>query len=244
MTNQTNMRDATIVALDVDAHEALGIARSLQGRARWLKVGMTLFYEAGPEIVRELRDMGFEIFLDLKLHDIPHQVEGAAARIARLGVGMFTVHAAGGRAMMEAAVRGACTSAEECGLDSPAVLAVTVLTSMDETALLETGVDSAPAAQVTRLATLAVESGVQGLVCSPHEAGAVRQIAGPERLIVTPGVRPSGSDHGDQARVMTPADAFSNGATHIVIGRPVTGAAQPAAAFENIVMEDTHESVE
>lgn len=232
------MRDAVIVALDVDAHEALSIARALQGRARWLKVGMTLFNAEGPPIVAQLREMGFEIFLDLKLHDIPHQVEGAARAISRLGVGMFTVHASGGRAMMEAAVRGACAGSDECGLDTPAVLAVTVLTSMDDVTLAETGVHARPRDQVARLAALAVLAGVEGIVCSPHEAGDVRAIAGPERLIVTPGVRLAGSDLGDQSRVATPGEALRAGATHIVIGRPITGVEQPAAAFEAIISEE------
>jgi len=232
------MRESTIVALDVSAHEALEIARALAGRARWLKVGMTLYYAEGPQIVAKLREMGFEVFLDLKLHDIPHQVEGAARELARLGVGMFTVHAAGGRAMMEAAVRGACAGSDACGLDTPSVLAVTVLTSMDDVALAESGVHASPRDQVARLAALGVHAGVQGIVCSPHEAAEVRTLVGPERLVVTPGVRPRGSDAGDQARVATPRDAFAAGATHIVIGRPVTAAQQPAAAFESIVTEE------
>lgn len=231
------MRDQIIVALDTDAHTALALARGLQGRATWLKVGMTLFYAEGPEIVTTLRQMGFEIFLDLKLHDIPHQVEGAAREIARLGVSMFTVHAAGGAEMMAAAVRGACAGSTECGLDTPAVLAVTVLTSMDQSALAQTGVSADPARQVQRLATLAMESGVQGVVCSPQEASAMRGIMGPERLIVTPGIRPIGAEQDDQARVSTPQAALDAGASHLVIGRPITAAAQPVQAFERIATE-------
>ncbi len=140
---------------------------------------MTLYYAQGPEVVARFRDMGFEVFLDLKLHDIPHQVEGAAREIARLGVGMFTVHASGGAAMMEAAVRGACDGSEECGLDTPSVLAVTVLTSMDDAALGSVGVNAAAAAQVDRLGALARDAGVQGVVCSPHESAAMRELLGP-----------------------------------------------------------------
>lgn len=231
------MREQIIVALDTDAHTALALARGLQGRATWLKVGMTLFYAEGPEIVTTLRQMGFEVFLDLKLHDIPHQVEGAAREIARLGVSMFTVHAGGGAEMMAAAVRGACAGSKECGLDTPAVLAVTVLTSMDQTALAQTGVSDDPARQVQRLASLAMESGVQGVVCSPQEASSMRAIMGPERLIVTPGIRLAGADQDDQARVATPRAALEAGASHLVIGRPITTAAQPVQAFERIATE-------
>lgn len=235
------MRDAIIVALDTDAHTALALARSLRGRVTWLKVGMTLYYAEGPEIVARLRDMGFLVFLDLKLHDIPHQVEGAAREVSRLGVKMFTVHAAGGREMMEAAVRGACEGSAECGAETPDVLAVTVLTSMDASALAETGVSAAPADQVARLISLARAAGVQGVVCSPQEAAAARSILGSEALVVTPGVRPAGTPHGDQARVATPAEAIAAGASHLVIGRPITDAANPTAAVEDIVNEPTEE---
>lgn len=231
------MRDQIIVALDTDAHSALSLARGLQGRATWLKVGMTLFYAEGPEIVATLKQMGFQIFLDLKLHDIPHQVEGAAREISRLGVSMFTVHAAGGREMMAAAVRGACAGSQECGLDTPSVLAVTVLTSMDETTLQQTGVGDQASIQVQRLATLAVEAGVQGVVCSPREAASMREILGPERMIVTPGVRPEGAALDDQARVATPRSAIEAGASHVVIGRPITAAELPLQAFEIIATE-------
>ncbi len=231
------MRDQIIVALDTDAHSALSLARGLQGRAEWLKVGMTLFYAEGPEIVSTFKQMGFQIFLDLKLHDIPHQVEGAAREISRLGVSMFTVHAAGGREMMAAAVRGACAGSQECGLDTPAVLAVTVLTSMDDAALEQTGVRDLASIQVNRLATLAVEAGVQGVVCSPREASAMRDILGSERLIVTPGVRPEGAPLDDQARVASPRAAIDAGASHVVIGRPITAAELPIQAFENIATE-------
>jgi orotidine-5'-phosphate decarboxylase len=237
------MRDAIIIALDTDAHTALTIARSLRGHVSHLKVGMTLYYAEGPEIVARLRDMGFAVFVDLKLHDIPHQVEGAAREIARIGASMFTVHASGGRAMMEAAVRGACEGSAECGFDTPDVLAVTVLTSLDDAALADAGVARTAAAQVGLLAQLARDAGVQGVVCSPHEASVVRSILGPEALVVTPGVRPVGSAAGDQARIATPAEALAHGASHLVIGRPVTASPEPAAAVARIVAEegDAHE---
>jgi orotidine-5'-phosphate decarboxylase len=230
-------RDAIIVALDTSAHEALGVARALQGRVRYLKVGMTLFYAEGPEIVSRLKAMGFEIFVDLKLHDIPHQVEGAAREIARLGVSMFTVHATGGRTMMEAAVKGACEISEECGLETPSVLAVTVLTSLDDATLGEVGIARDAASQVGLLAGLSRAAGVQGVVCSPQEASVVRGILGPEALVVTPGVRPAWTGVDDQARVSSPADALAAGATHLVIGRPIVAAAEPVAAVERIVAE-------
>ncbi len=232
-----SMRERIIVALDTDAHTALALARTLQGRVEWLKVGMTLYYAEGPEIVTRLREMGFKIFVDLKLHDIPHQVEGAAREISRLGASMFTVHASGGRAMMEAAVRGACSASEECGLDTPDVIAVTVLTSTDDAGLAEIGVGAHSAQQVERLASLARQAGVQGVVCSPLEAALMRELLGPEALVVTPGVRPAGADAGDQARVATPRQAVEAGASHLVIGRPITGAAEPGAAVEAIVSE-------
>ncbi len=232
------MRDAFIVALDTDAHTALGLARALSGHVTWLKVGMTLHYAEGPEIVRRLTDMGFRVFVDLKLHDIPHQVEGAAREVTRSGAAMFTVHASGGEAMMEAAVRGACEASRECGADTPDVLAVTVLTSMDASALQATGVDRGPATHVELLGRLARRAGVQGVVCSPQEAAAMRALFGPDGLVVTPGVRPRGAEAGDQARTATPKEALAFGASHIVIGRPVTGAADPVAAVEKILAEE------
>jgi orotidine-5'-phosphate decarboxylase len=231
------MRRSLIVALDTDAHTALVLARTLRGHVDHLKVGMTLFYAEGPGIVRQLTGMGFSVFVDLKLNDIPHQVQGAARAIARAGASMFTVHASGGRSMMEAAVRGACEGSDECGSDTPDVLAVTVLTSLGAVALAETGVPGMPAEQVEVLTRLARESGVQGVVCSPREASAARAILGTEALVVTPGVRPSWAAADDQARVATPSDALAAGASHLVIGRPVTGAAEPALAVERIIKE-------
>ncbi|MDO8987364.1 MAG: orotidine-5'-phosphate decarboxylase [Coriobacteriia bacterium] len=233
----TEMRERIIVALDTDAHTALALARTLQGKVEWLKVGMTLYYAEGPEIVTKLREMGFKIFVDLKLNDIPHQVEGAAREISRLGASMFTVHASGGRAMMEAAVKGACESSQECGLDTPDVIAVTVLTSIHDDDLAAIGVGGSSAAQVERLARLAREAGVQGVVCSPLEAARMRELLGLEALVVTPGVRPVGSVADDQSRVATPAQAVAAGASHLVIGRPITGADEPGAAVDRIVSE-------
>lgn len=230
MRDGPSMRDALIVALDTDAHEALSIARSLQGKVRYLKVGMTLYYAEGPEIVRRLRDLGFEIFVDLKLHDIPHQVRGAAREISRLGAAMFTVHAQGGMAMMQAAIEGACEGSDGCGFATPDVIAVTVLTSLDAEALAAAGISASPAEHAVTLAHLARQSGVQGVVCSPHEARVMRDLLGPEALVVTPGVRPAGAAAGDQARVATPAAALRCGASHVVVGRPITATANPVSA--------------
>ena len=211
-------RDRVIVALDCGIEEAFDLADQLQGKATWMKVGMTLFYANGPAIVYALKERGFKVFLDLKFHDIPHQVEGAAYAAAGSGADMLTMHTVGGVDMMAAAQKGAERAASEYGHDAPATLGITVLTSMNDAALAETGVSRAMADQ--------------GLVGG---GGGVWVGGGGD--IVTPGVRPAGSDRGDQSRVATPAQAFANGASHIVIGRPITQAADPAAAFESIAAE-------
>lgn len=232
------MQDRIIVALDLpDADSALAMAERLRGRARWVKVGMTLYYAEGPAIVGSLREMGFDVFVDLKLHDIPHQVRGAARALGALGAGMLTVHASGGADMMEAAVEGAREGAAAAGAASPAVIAVTVLTSMDADTLASVGVADSPADQVVGLAALARTAGVDGVVCSPKEAAAMRALLGERALVVTPGVRPSWAESGDQARVESPGAAIAAGASHLVIGRPITGADDPAAAFDRIVQE-------
>ena len=237
MTTQTTPRDQLIVALDCGAEEALRLAIALEGTVRWLKVGMTLFYQEGPRIVELLRERDFELFLDLKLHDIPHQVGGAARAVAGLGVQMLTVHAAGGSEMIRAAVEGAKAGASDAGLTAPSVLAVTVLTSMSDATLEEVGVAGRAASQVPLLAAVATQAGADGIVCSPLEASLVRAIVGPDRLVVTPGVRPSWSAAGDQSRITTPGDALSRGSSHLVVGRPITGASDPAGAAARIIAE-------
>lgn len=230
--------DRIIVAIDTgDAEEALALARTLAGRASWLKIGMTLFYAAGPELVRAMRELGFQVFVDLKLHDIPHQVEGAARSLGALGAGIITLHASGGEAMMSAALRGARAGAAEAGLEPPKVIAVTVLTSTDDAMLNSIGVAHTAAEQVRRLGGLALAAGVDGVVCSPLEAAEMRSLLGEDALVVTPGVRPAGADAGDQSRVSTPHEAMRAGASHLVIGRPITGAADPAQAFDEIAAE-------
>ena len=230
-------RDRVIVALDCDAATALCLAVQLRGHAKWLKVGMTLYYAEGPKIVQTFKQLGFNVFLDLKFHDIPHQVEGAAASAVLSGADMLTMHAVGGAAMMAAGHRGAEAAAFERKVPVPATLAITVLTSMDAESLAATGVSRALPEQVSALAMQARKAGLSGIVCSPQEAKGMRELLGPEALIVTPGVRPVGAALGDQSRVATPSQAIERGASHIVVGRPITGADDPVAAFDAIVAE-------
>lgn len=230
-------KDRVIVALDCDGWEAIALADKLVDRAKWLKIGMTLYYAEGPAIIKMFKRRGFKVFLDLKFHDIPHQVEGAARSAAASGADMITMHTVGGRAMMAAAQRGAEAGAREYGGEVPATLGITVLTSMDARALEETGVYRPLPKQVAALAEQAKESGIAGVVASPQEAASLRELLGPSAYIVTPGVRPAGAALGDQSRVATPAQAFAQGASHIVVGRPITEAADPVAAFDAIVRE-------
>ncbi len=232
-------KDRIIVALDCSGDEAVVLGEKLAGHARWVKIGMTLYYAVGPSIVNTMHKLGFKVFLDLKLHDIPHQVYGAASSIAQAGADLFTVHASGGELMLESAERGARKGAADAGHEDnvPAVCAITVLTSMDADQLASVGIDVLPAEQVERLATLASEAGLDGIVCSPMEANQMRELLGPDAIIITPGVRPKGAALGDQSRVATPAEAFAAGASHLVIGRPITRAADPVAAFEEIAAE-------
>lgn len=227
-------RERIIVALDCSREEADALADALRGKASWVKVGMTLFYKCGPSVVESLNERGFKVFLDLKFHDIPHQVEGAAESATLTGADMLTMHCAGGVKMMEAAQRGAERAAAALGGDVPATLGITVLTSMDADALAATGVSRGVEEQVLSLAGQAQAAGISGVVASPREASRLREALGPAAYIVTPGVRPEGSAVGDQSRVATPRQAFASGASHIVVGRPITQAADPAAAFERI----------
>ncbi|MEG2628366.1 MAG: orotidine-5'-phosphate decarboxylase [Raoultibacter sp.] len=228
-------RQRVIVALDCGAPEALALADALTGHATWLKVGMTLYYAEGPSIVSALKRRGFKVFLDLKFHDIPHQVAGATASAVRSGADMITLHTVGGVPMMVAAQKSAQTVAAQEGKKAPITLGITVLTSMDAEALGATGVERSVADQVAALAAQAQAAGLSGVVASPQEAALLRAALGRAAFIVTPGVRPAGADVGDQSRVATPARAFEAGASHIVIGRPITQAADPVAAFETIV---------
>lgn len=229
-------RERIIVALDCDRTRALELAGKLSGHATWLKVGMTLFYAEGPDIVREFRKLGFKVFLDLKFHDIPHQVRGAARSAALAGADLLSVHGLGSGAMLAACREGAEEAAERLGA-RPKLVAITVLTSMDQEALAQIGIDAPVAEEAARLASLAKVNGIDGIVCSPQEAHAMRQLLGEDALIVTPGVRPAGAALGDQSRVATPAAALEAGASHLVIGRPITSADDPVEAYEAIVSE-------
>ena len=224
-------RERLIVALDAPkAETARALVDRLKGRVGMFKVGSQLFTAAGPEIVREIVSRGEKVFLDLKFHDIPNTVAGAVASACRLGVSLLDVHGLGGRAMLEAAV-GALPAM------GTRLLAITILTSHDEETLGEVGLDPSLPAAVRRLALLAAEAGLDGVVASPHEVGLIRQACGQGFVIVTPGIRPAGSATGDQARAATPAAALGAGADYLVVGRPITAAEDPGAAADAIVRE-------
>jgi orotidine-5'-phosphate decarboxylase len=223
-------RDRICAALDFASwSNAEPFARSVAPHVGLLKVGLELFAAEGPPVVRAAAALGRPVFLDLKLHDIPNTVEGAARSAAASGAALLTVHASGGAEMVRAAVRGAGGKVR--------ILAVTVLTSLDGAALEAIGLAGPPEAAVVRLARLAVDAGAGGIVCSPHEVAAVRAAVGPAPLLVVPGVRPAGAAHGDQARVATPADAVRAGADVIVVGRPLRDANDPVAAAIAIAAE-------
>lgn len=230
-------RDSIALAADVPLAEALTVYETVSAHVGVVKVGLSLFVEHGPRAVEAFRASGAEVFLDLKLHDIPNTVELAAARAAALGVAYLTVHAGGGAAMLRAAMKGAQAGAAQAKVKCPTVLAVTVLTSIDEAELRGVGVNDAPAAQALRLALLAREAGVTGLVCSAQEAAQLRKVVGPSMVLCTPGIRPAGAAKGDQARVETPADAVKAGADLLVVGRPIYAAADPVAAARAICDE-------
>jgi orotidine-5'-phosphate decarboxylase len=224
-----------LVALDVEsAARALALADALRGSVGGFKIGKQLFTAVGPSIVRTLADRGDRVFLDLKFHDIPNTVAGAVSAAVTTGAWMINVHAAGGRRMMESAADAAKKTAASVGGSPPIVIGVTVLTSLDEAQLRETGVSAPVLQHVVHLATLAKASGLDGVVASPHEIAAIRSACGPAFLIVTPGIRPAAAAGDDQSRTMGPADAVAAGASYLVIGRPITAAADPRRAAEEI----------
>ena len=227
----TDPRHRLIVALDVSsAAAARKIVAAVGDSAQTYKVGMQLYTAEGPAVVRELVGSGRRVFLDLKYHDIPSTVGAAVREAAQLGVNMLTVHASGGAQMLRAATEAASTQAK-----APWVLAVTVLTSLDDADLNTLGIRGDVVDEVLRLTALALSNGCRGVVASAHEAAALREDFGQEFVIVTPGVRPAGSGRADQVRVVTPAEAVAFGATHIVVGRPITAAADPAAEARAIL---------
>lgn len=234
---ENEARDAIIIALDMSAEEAIELTDKLSGKAQWVKVGMTLFYRYGPAIVDEFRNRGFKVFLDLKLHDIPFQIRGAAHSASLSGADILSIHGLGGAQMIAEGRAGAEEAAAERAGERTKLVAISVLTSMDQEALASIGVTSPVAEEVERLATLSTASGADGIVCSPQEAARMRELLGPDAWIVTPGIRPAGADVGDQKRISTPAAAIAAGATKLVIGRPITKAEDPVAAFDAIVAE-------
>lgn len=231
-------KEKLIIALDVDTPaKALDLVKQLHSVAGMFKIGSTLFTAAGPQIVRDIIALDSKVFLDLKFHDIPHQVAGAARAAAELGVSLFTIHASGGSEMMQRAVD-AVNEVAEKGRNRAKVLAISVLTSIDATILSQIGVTSTPTESVKRLVRLAADSAVDGIVASPQEIHTIRgMVANPEFLVVTPGIRPSKNEHEDQKRVATPGAAIAAGASYLVVGRPITGAPDPLAAAQEIVTE-------
>jgi len=227
-------KDKLIVALDVETPiKALDLVKELRSVAGMFKVGSQLFTAAGPQIVRDIIALDAKVFLDLKFHDIPHQVAGAARSAAELGVSLFTIHASGGSEMMRRAVDAVAAVGNET-----AVLAISVLTSIDANILAQIGITSTPSESVLRLVKLAESAGVDGVVASPQEIKSIRDaISNPNFLVVTPGIRPAQSDSADQKRVATPATAIAAGASYLVVGRPITGASDPVAAAQQIVSE-------
>ena len=231
MPNQNTC--SLILALDVETREAaFEILDQLGDSLKWVKIGLQLFTAYGPDLVREIADCGYKIFLDLKLHDIPNTVAKAVQSISMLPVDLLTLHASGGSEMLEWARRAREEHAPDLNL-----LAVTVLTSMDARQLLSLNVNAEPAAQVRHLAELSLQAGIQGLVCSPLELSMLRSQFGSDPIIVTPGIRPKESSSDEQKRIMTPRDAANAGANYIVVGRPILKARVPLAAVKSIQSE-------
>jgi orotidine-5'-phosphate decarboxylase len=242
LTFDTHPRSSLIVALDFDSlSSAAKFAKQVADLVGMFKIGNQLFTAAGPAAVKEISALGCGVFLDLKFHDIPNTVAGAVLSAAAMsGVQLVNVHALGGKAMLEAAVQ-AVSAGVPMGADRPRLLAVTILTSMDQKAMKEVGISGAPKLRVVKLAQLAKSTGVDGVVASVEEARAIRKACGRDFLIVTPGVRPKeeapASDHEDQARKATPTEAIRAGADFLVVGRPILAAADPRAAAQSIVDE-------
>jgi orotidine-5'-phosphate decarboxylase len=231
-------KDKLIIALDTEtSKQALDLVHELRSVAGMFKVGSQLFTSTGPQIVRDIIALGSKVFLDLKFHDIPHQVAGAARSAAELGVSLFTIHASGGSEMMQRAVESVDEVAQRGGTRSK-ILAISVLTSIDADILSQIGITSRPEESVMRLVRLAESSGVDGVVASPQEICTIRQaVANRDFLVVTPGIRPATSECGDQKRVATPAAAITAGASYLVVGRPITGAPDPLAAAHEIIAD-------
>jgi len=233
-----SMRERLIVALDVgDLGEVKELVKLLASEVGMFKVGKQLFTHAGPQAVRLIQELGGEVFLDLKFHDIPNTIAKAAVEATRLGVKMFNVHASGSLEMMRATAKEARRVCHQQNLRKPIMLAVTVLTSLNQDDLKRVGVDGRVADQVVRLALLTKEAGMDGVVASPHEVADIRSACGRRFVIVTPGIRPRDAGRNDQQRVMTPADAIQASVDYIVVGRPILAAKDPVAAARKIIAE-------
>lgn len=227
----SDLNKKVVIALDYDNQEAaLDFVKQLSPDTCRLKVGKEMFTYFGPEFVKQLVAMGFDVFLDLKFHDIPNTVAKAVTAAAELGVWMVNVHASGGLEMMQKAK----AALESYGEKAPLLIAVTVLTSMDEAQLKRLGVEKSPAEQVMYLAKLTKEAGLDGVVCSAQEAASLKAELGVDFKLITPGIRPAGADAGDQKRIMTPKLAIEAGSDYLVIGRPITQAADPVATLKSI----------
>jgi orotidine-5'-phosphate decarboxylase len=233
------IRNPIVVALDVDtAEQALGLVDRLRGSVGLFKVGKQLFTAAGPEIVRNILAKGEQVFLDLKFHDIPNTVAKAGIEAVRLGVTIFNVHALGGTKMLRAVVQEVNETAERERMRRPLILGVTILTSHTQESLTEVGIERRVEDEVVHLARLCAGAGIDGVVASPHEIVPIRQaVSDANFVILTPGVRPAGTAANDQSRVMTPAEAIRAGANYLVIGRPITEAADPVRAARGILEE-------
>lgn len=227
-----------IVALDFHTlDDVKNLVNELGDSVNFYKVGMELFYSVGPVVVEWLKSQDKKIFLDLKLHDIPNTVAGGLCSLMNLGANILNVHAAGGYAMMKTAVDALKAESERRGIERPKLIAITVLTSLGDTEWADLGFTLKTANQVVRFAKLARKAGLDGVVASPQEAALIRDACGEKFLIVTPGVRPAGANIDDQSRIATPAAALQNGATHLVIGRPIRAAQNPREAAEKILEE-------
>lgn len=227
-----------IVALDVDTlPQVQGLVETLGDDVQFYKVGMQLFYGQGEAVVKTLKEQNKQIFLDLKLHDIPNTVAKATEQLIHLGANLMTYHACGGPSMLKAAAQAATETATKLGIPRPKLLAVTVLTSMSDEEWQILGNQSKISEQVLRLAKMAQEAGMDGVVASPQEAEAIRRLCGPDFLIVTPGIRPAGAAVQDQSRIATPAKAIKAGASYLVVGRPITQAPDCRQAARNILAE-------
>ncbi len=236
--NDLTPAERILCALDTtDPHGAYGLASKLRNQVGGVKLGLEFFGAQGPNGFAHVAKSGMPIFLDLKLHDIPHTVAKAIHALMPLCPLIMTIHTGGGPAMMKAAAKATTEAARNVGCKRPIIVGVTILTSMDEGDLKDVGLSTPIESQVVRMAKLAQSSGLDGVVCSPFEIAAIRAACGPDFKLVVPGIRPAGSDVGDQKRVMTPQQAVANGADYIVIGRPITQADDPIQAARNIVQE-------